>query len=133
MGIVIPVIKETKPGMTIAHDPVPGDCECAILANFRRGDANADGKENLTEAVFVLGHLFGGGEVPTGAKSADANDSGSIDITDAIYLFWNLFLGGPAPPAPFPSCGPDLTAESLDCAEPPHCAPFNGVTFEVNR
>ncbi len=83
--------------------------------SFRRGDANADGNQNLTDAVFVLNHLFGGGPEPTCTTSADANDSGTVDIADPIFLLNFLFAGGPPPAAPFPECGPDLTPDDLTC------------------
>ena len=124
---VIPAIKENSArrrkvgarvivmvrGTLILHDPVPGDCECA--PQFRRGDPNGDGDRNLTDAVFVLTHLFGGGDEPSCLKSADANDSGKVDITDAVHLLNFLFAGGPAPSAPFTECGPDPTDDGLTC------------------
>ena len=83
--------------------------------SFARGDANADGRQNPTDAVFVLDHLFGGREKPTCAKSADANDSGTIDIADPVFLLNFLFSGGTSIPAPFPECGPDPTPDDLTC------------------
>ena len=82
---------------------------------FRRGDANADGERNVTDAVFVLTHLFGGGEEPSCLKSADFNDSGQIDLTDPVYLLNFLFARGPQPAAPFPECGSDPTRDALTC------------------
>ena len=69
------------------------------------GDTNADGEQNLTDAVFVLDFLFGGGDEPPCAKSADADDSGSVDLTDPVFLLKCLVAGGQPPPAPFPECG----------------------------
>ena len=85
------------------------------LRTFVRGDTNADGDRNVTDAVFVLEHLFGGGTEPPCAKSADANDSGRVDITDAVHVLNFLFADGPPPPAPFPECGPDPTPDDLTC------------------
>jgi hypothetical protein len=89
---------------------------------FIRGNANGDGVVDVSDAVRVLRFLFGG---PAGAlgcvKSADADDSGAVNITDALRLLNALFLGGPAPPAPYPACGFDLTADGLDCEVPPGC------------
>lgn len=95
------------------------------LPLFRRGDANADAKTDLSDAVFVLNHLFLGGTAPSCDDSADADDNGALEITDGIYLLNYLFLGGPQPPAPFPDCGPDPTIEDpteLTCSEFPPCA-----------
>ncbi len=92
-----------------------GDCP-PQTERFTRGDANADGNQNLTDAVFVLDHLFGGGTEPTCAKSADMNDSGAVDLTDPVFLLNFLFLGRrPSPPAPFAECGFDPTPDDLTC------------------
>lgn len=82
---------------------------------FRRGDANADGNQDLSDAVSILGYLFLGGPSPSCTKSADSDDTGNIDLTDAIYLLGHLFLGGPEPGPPFEECGNDPTEDGLDC------------------
>jgi hypothetical protein len=83
---------------------------------FIRGDVNADGRTDVSDAVFVLVHLFvDGALVPPCEKSADVNDSGAIDLADASYLLDYLFRRGPRPPAPFTTCGEDATADGLSC------------------
>ena len=93
---------------------------------FRRGDANADGLTNLSDAVFVLEFLFTGGAVPTCLKSGDVNDSGgtALELTDPVLLLNYLFLGGALPPAPFEACGIDRTADgdNLTCDAFAPCA-----------
>jgi hypothetical protein len=42
-------------------------------------------------------------------------------MVDCAYLTSYLFYGGPPPPAPFPACGTDPTADELDCATFPFC------------
>ena len=77
---------------------------------FRRGDSNADGTVDLTDAVFTLRSLFQGGEAPSCADASDADDSGALDLTDAVYTLQFLFLGGAVPPPPGPfGCGSDST------------------------
>jgi hypothetical protein len=77
---------------------------------FRRGDANDDGTEDLSDGVFVLSWLFLGETAPTCQDAADANDDGSIDLSDAVSILGWLFLSGDQPPAPGPKdCGPDIT------------------------
>lgn len=86
-------------------------------AFFQRGDANADGSLDVSDAVSILSHLFLG--LPSGLdcdKSADADDRGSIEITDAVYILGFLFLGSNPPPLPFPDCGADPTTDDLECA-----------------
>jgi hypothetical protein len=88
---------------------------------FRRGDANADGVVNISDAIFGLGFLFLGGSTPLCADAADSNDDGSVNISDSIWSLGYLFLGGGPPPAPGPSaCGRDETADELEaCGYPP--------------
>ncbi len=74
---------------------------------FRRGDANADGAINLTDALYVLNHLFRGAEEPGCMDAADSNDDGTVNLSDPIYLLRHLFQGGPELPAPGFECGPD--------------------------
>ncbi|MFN0058712.1 MAG: dockerin type I repeat-containing protein [Planctomycetota bacterium] len=85
--------------------------------DFTRGDANADGAFNIADAVFVLGSLFvPGSPSPSCADAGDANDDGLFNIADAIYALSALFTMGAPPAAPYPGCGPEATADTLDCA-----------------
>ena len=85
---------------------VPDECEGK--AAFRRGDANDDGKVDITDGVYVLNFLFTGGEEPSCHEAANANDDPALDLTDAIHVLRFLFLSGPPPLEPGQeSCGPD--------------------------
>jgi hypothetical protein len=90
---------------------------------FRRGDVTGDGEISLVDPVVLLGHLFLGAAGPGCADAADADDSGELDISDPLFVLQHLFLGGNPPPAPYPACGPDPTADSLGCAGYPPCSP----------
>ena len=80
-------------------------------AEFKRGDANADGKLDIADAVKVLSYLFGGGD--GGAigclEAGDANDDNKIDIADAVKILGHLFAQTGPLPEPFGACGPDPT------------------------
>ncbi|MGQ9591071.1 MAG: dockerin type I repeat-containing protein [Planctomycetota bacterium] len=82
---------------------------------FRRGDANQDLTVNISDAVFVLNHLFLGGDEPKCLDSADSNDDGRVNLTDPVYLLQHLFQSGPALPAPGLDCGvePEASQDSL--------------------
>jgi len=86
-------------------------------ATFVRGDANGDGRLDLSDAVSVLSFLFLGGPGSSCLDALDADDRGSIEITDAIYVLGFLFLGGAPPPPPFPDAGSDPTPDGLACVE----------------
>lgn len=89
---------------------------------FRRGDGNADGALNLTDAVFLLDHLFRGASGPGCEESADTNADGRLDLSDAVYVLNYLFIGGEEPPAPFGACGRGAEPSGLTCLEFPPCA-----------
>jgi uncharacterized protein (DUF1800 family) len=90
--------------------------------NFRRGDSNADGKVDLSDAIHILLYQFVGGATPPCLKAIDANDTGKIDISDGVFILGYLFMAGSEPPAPGPTtCGPDPTPDSISCASFPPC------------
>ena len=82
---------------------------------FVRGDANEDGRVDLSDAVAILAYLFRGAASPPCVDRLDVNDSGKIDVADSVYLLGYLFTGGPPPPPPFPDAGPDPTPDDLEC------------------
>lgn len=83
-----------------------------------RGDSNSDGKVDIADATFVLGHLFLTGPAPECPSAADANSDAAIDLSDSVFLLVHLFGGGPAP-APLSdteraACGDDIGGGTLD-------------------
>jgi hypothetical protein len=81
---------------------------------FVRGDANDDGRVDLSDVVQVLCVLFA--RITAVCRDAvDANDSGTLDIGDAIAILAYLFVQGAMPLAPFPVPGPDPTSDALGC------------------
>lgn len=86
---------------------------------FLRGDFDANGSLAIPDAIGLLGFLFQKGASPSCHKAADADDDGRIRITDAVRIAFQIFgrsVGAVA--APFPACGVDPTADSLDCQVP---------------
>jgi hypothetical protein len=82
-------------------------------AMFHRGDPDGSGTADLTDAIFILEHLFLSGPAPGCLESADAQNDGLVDLSDAIAILLYLFSGGAPPPAPGPPpgpCGPDPDA-----------------------
>jgi len=91
--------------------------------NFIRGDANANGGHEITDAVRTFGFLFLGDPlVLECSDAADSNDSGLVDLADGIYTLNFLFTGGPPPPSPYPECAGDPTDDGLDCESFDPCA-----------
>ena len=88
------------------------------LRPFQRGFVNNDNNLDLSDAIFLLSHLFQGGLEPGCLLAADFNDDNTLDISDAISLLKFLFGGGTNPPAPFDDCGDDPTSGGdLGCDE----------------
>jgi hypothetical protein len=81
---------------------------------FLRGDVNTSGLVELSDALAVLVHLFGGRTILC-QDAADADDSGTLSLSDAMVILNFLFKGGPPPAAPFPAIGTDATTDSLSC------------------
>lgn len=110
---------------------------CAGQAPFLRGDANADGRADLSDGVCILFHLFGGGGPCAGPACLDALDSdddGALAMADAVFLLGHLFQGTPAPPPPAgPACGLDPTADSLACIASPGCLAGPSVDIVLPR
>lgn len=82
---------------------------------FQRGDCNADGQIDISDAVFILGTLFLGDGNPGCDDACDSNDDGILDLSDAVFTLSWKFLGGPAPPEPKGGCGADPTGDELRC------------------
>ena len=97
---------------------------------FRRGDANDDGKVDISDPLLTLGCKFLGERCPVCRDAADANDDGSVDISDAVYSLNFLFRGGAGPPPPGPlRCAQDPTDDFL----PPCASSFCGTREDVEE
>jgi hypothetical protein len=88
---------------------------------FIRGEVNDDGKVNISDAVFILLHLFGGkAPIPSCLESLDANDDSRVDLSDPITVLNALFTGTIWLPPPGICCV-DPTEDSLGCSGSPVC------------
>lgn len=88
----------------------------ATTTDFRRGDCNADGSLDISDAVSALTYLFANAGPATCEDACDSNDDGNFDISDPVTLLGMLFNGAGDLPSPGPQeCGVDPTADQLDC------------------
>jgi len=84
---------------------------------YTRGDANADGNVNVTDAVYMLTNLFPLPNFPCN-RAADVNLDSTLNTADVVYFLDNLF---PQPTFPPPdSCGIN-PADILSCDSFPSC------------
>ena len=98
---------------------------------FRRGDANIDGKVDISDIVRIT-EIFSSTKKLQCEDAADANDDGAIDLSDAIYLSLWYSLGTvqelPAPGAFTP--GYDPTPDSLGCETYPYSGDIGTLSIE---
>jgi hypothetical protein len=84
-------------------------------AEFRRGDANADGRLSVSDALMMRRWLFNGDRAPTCLDSADVDDDSAVNIADFIHLLNYLFINGAHPPEPYLGTGQDPTPDEVPC------------------
>jgi hypothetical protein len=96
---------------------------------FVRGDADADGRINVTDAVVILLFLFAGRGPPLCRDAANADAQDGLQLTDAVFLLNWLFLGGRPPPPPTPlgtryvarDCDSGPPRDAYECGRFPPC------------
>jgi virginiamycin B lyase len=93
-------------------------------ASFVRGDLNADGALDASDALGVLSYLFLGETELDCPAAGDKDANGVLEVTDAVGLLLFLFAAGEPPAAPYPECGVvDPAADgALQCAAHAPCA-----------
>ena len=79
----------------VLHDAVIA-AELPIPGAQDIGDANLDGKVDITDAIFLLKHLFFGGPQPR-RRLADMDRDERLSLQDVVYLIDYLFLGRARP------------------------------------
>jgi hypothetical protein len=89
--------------------------------SFRRGDVNADGPLDITDALSLLRYLFQRGSVPSCRKAADTNDDGRVNVGDAVSILQQILGRVESIAPPFPACGEDPTGDRLSCASYAAC------------
>ncbi len=73
-----------------------GSCDI-MIGIFTCGDADANLVVNISDAVYLIGYIFGGGNPPIILESGDVDTNGIVNISDAVYLIAYIFGGGAAP------------------------------------
>ncbi len=67
------------------------------LIAFVCGDADASEIITISDVVFLINYIFGGGPAPNPVFRGDADCNGIVTISDAVYLINYIFGGGAVP------------------------------------
>lgn len=79
-----------------------GQCDVGInttcaAPTYACGDMDASAQVDITDAVYLINYIFGGGPAPHDEASGDIDCSNQTDITDAVYMINYIFGGGDPP------------------------------------
>ncbi len=85
--------------LAVDANGLPDSCMTQLrIVDFKPGDANGDALITISDVVYIIPWLFGGGEIPEPLRSRmDADGNGHPSISDAVYLINYIFVGGPEP------------------------------------
>lgn len=72
------------------------------VPQYTCGDADGNSLVNISDAVYLISYIFGGGSAPNPLESGDCDCNELVNISDAVYLIAYIFGGGPAPCAECP-------------------------------
>ncbi len=65
--------------------------------DFLCGDMDGNGKYQVSDVVYTVAYIFGGGKPPYPLKSGDFDCSGSVNMSDAVAMIAWMFGGGSPP------------------------------------
>jgi hypothetical protein len=65
--------------------------------SYMAGDPDGNSIVNISDAVYLISYIFGGGPAPEPLGAGDADCNGIVNISDAVYLISYIFGGGPEP------------------------------------
>jgi predicted outer membrane repeat protein len=65
--------------------------------NYLCGDSNNDSAVNVSDAVWIIGYVFVGGDPPQPLESGDVNCDTFVNVSDAVWIINYVFIGGNAP------------------------------------
>lgn len=69
----------------------------AYISTYICGDINSDMMINISDVVYLIAYIFGGGQAPDPFVAADVDCNAIVNISDAVYMMMRIFGGGPAP------------------------------------
>jgi hypothetical protein len=97
-GTVAAALDSAK-AWTCRNNLLPGAAFCSTC---NCGNANSDASINISDVVYLINYIFGGGPQPNPKCNGNANGDAAVNISDVVYLINYIFGGGPAPVSPCP-------------------------------
>jgi hypothetical protein len=86
---------------TLADFPAGDVIIADIQLHVECGDADGNDLVNVSDAVYLIGYIFGGGSEPQPMAAGDVDCNSLVNVSDAVYLIAFIFGGGSQP------CDPD--------------------------
>jgi hypothetical protein len=74
-----------------------GFLSVSLITDYLPGDVDGSGSIDVSDVVFMIGYIFGGGLPPVPLARGDVNCSKDVDISDAVFLISYIFSCGSAP------------------------------------
>jgi hypothetical protein len=86
---------------------------------FFRGDADGNGRVNVSDAVIVIQEIVLNFSPPRFDCDdlRDVNDDGALNVADGLPILMYIFQDGPEIAPPFRACATDPTEDALDCRQ----------------
>jgi uncharacterized Ntn-hydrolase superfamily protein len=83
------IVQSTSQSVELSSHP--------ILTYYICGDADGNSIVNISDAVYLISYIFGGGPAPDPLISGDVDCNDIANISDAVYLIAYIFGGGAVP------------------------------------
>ncbi|MEE9441768.1 MAG: dockerin type I repeat-containing protein [candidate division Zixibacteria bacterium] len=69
----------------------------AKIIEYLCGNVNGDGRVNVSDAVYLINHIFRGGLAPEPIQASNVNCDESVSVFDAVWLINHIFRAGDGP------------------------------------
>jgi hypothetical protein len=103
----LPTVNAYQSSFQGANDAFVVKIHSDVVPPYLTGDADGNDLINISDAVYLISYIFGGGPAPDTLAAGDANCDGIVNVSDAVYLIAYIFGGGPPPGDPDNDGTPD--------------------------
>ncbi len=96
----LPALGDTAAGYVFVYAngrTQPTALKNKVVVTSRTGDADGNCLTNVSDAVYLIAYIFGGGSEPLPYLAGDVDCNTIVNIADVVYLIAYIFGGGPPP------------------------------------